>query len=488
MDTKLKRGKKERVEKERLQKIKDEIRALKAQEATKRRVPLVPRRRRRLRQQGSLFTLFRPRDEIDEKEPLSKEEEAMAEKYAKLMKEKEEAEGKTEEETPNQDRLIGKGAIDIRQVLTYDGMRQPLNLTVELTDENELAAGALKCTLEFENAAYDKGRKDVIRLPEFDDLSLRGMFSMNGRKLAMEIRKLYIYGELQLDMYGPNFIIRTSNRTGMSKILLAIFTGLFVAAAVLSVWFGLGSRTISYLVGVLYPVYQSYKALESRSKEDATQWLTYWIVYGCFNFFENTVARPIVYVYPLAFYAAKMAFLVWLIEPGSLGATFIYYFILQPLISRHETDIDTAMETFGEAAREAARDLSGIRGQLQEEFQAITAVQEVTGDAEETEEGGDGVRVFVAKLEDPENAKMMVLSKSKPWDSILSALAYRFSMSDKVELVMIVNENVTVKIDGENRSGVRENDRLYLKQASDVTKLRYIDKKSSRFVDDDELF
>ena len=39
-------------------------------------------------------------------------------------------------------------------------------------------------------------------------------------------------------------------------------------------------------IGFVYPAYCSVRALESRSKDDDTKWLTYWVVFALFSVIE----------------------------------------------------------------------------------------------------------------------------------------------------------------------------------------------------------
>ena len=72
---------------------------------------------------------------------------------------------------------------------------------------------------------------------------------------------------------------------------------------------------ISNLVGWALPAYLSFKAIESPSQNDDVQWLTYWVVFGFFNFLESFALRIVLYYLPW-YFAFKSLFIVWLQLPA----------------------------------------------------------------------------------------------------------------------------------------------------------------------------
>jgi receptor expression-enhancing protein 5/6 len=50
------------------------------------------------------------------------------------------------------------------------------------------------------------------------------------------------------------------------------------------------------VITLLYPLYASIQAIESPSKEDEQQWLTYWVLYSFITLFE-VAAAPVLFWY-----------------------------------------------------------------------------------------------------------------------------------------------------------------------------------------------
>jgi receptor expression-enhancing protein 5/6 len=74
-------------------------------------------------------------------------------------------------------------------------------------------------------------------------------------------------------------------KAGVPKAKTYALLGVTVLYFVLLV-FNVAGALLTNLLGFLYPAYQSFKAIESSSKEDDLQWLTYWTVFGFFSVLE----------------------------------------------------------------------------------------------------------------------------------------------------------------------------------------------------------
>ena len=59
-----------------------------------------------------------------------------------------------------------------------------------------------------------------------------------------------------------------------------------LACTVTWLMFGWGAQLLCNVIGFVYPAFCSMKALNSRSKDDDTQWLIYWVVFSYFSVVE----------------------------------------------------------------------------------------------------------------------------------------------------------------------------------------------------------
>ena len=119
-----------------------------------------------------------------------------------------------------------------------------------------------------------------------------------------------------------------SQATGQPK---AQVLKLALGFLVLFVVFGIGQAIITNLIGVAYPVFMSFHALESKSDaNDDKQWLTYWVVFGLFTVTDQ-FAGFILHFIPF-YYVLKVATLIWLFHPAFQGASYVYRELIHPYV------------------------------------------------------------------------------------------------------------------------------------------------------------
>lgn len=119
-------------------------------------------------------------------------------------------------------------------------------------------------------------------------------------------------------------------------------------------------RTACCSVGIVLPVYSTFKAIERKDQNEEQRWLLYWAAYGSFSLVE-VFADKLISWSPL-YYHLKFAFLVWLQFPSSGGARHLYMCYLRPFFLRHQARID---QVVGSAYGEMVKLMSSHQAEIQ---------------------------------------------------------------------------------------------------------------------------
>lgn len=143
--------------------------------------------------------------------------------------------------------------------------------------------------------------------------------------------------DLQLDTYP--LLNTVHEKTKQPRIYVVIAVGALVATVLIQL---LGLSFISNLFAFV-PIYASFKALRSETKEDDEMWLTYWVVYGSLGLFESFF--DVVFFWMPFYYLAKIAFVVWAYSPQTRGAQIVYSRFLGPLFGTIENEVNNMEET-----------------------------------------------------------------------------------------------------------------------------------------------
>eukprot|EP01119_Soliformovum_irregulare_P005235 TRINITY_DN1685_c0_g1_i1.p1 TRINITY_DN1685_c0_g1~~TRINITY_DN1685_c0_g1_i1.p1 ORF type:complete len:146 (+),score=47.24 TRINITY_DN1685_c0_g1_i1:69-506(+) len=105
---------------------------------------------------------------------------------------------------------------------------------------------------------------------------------------------------------------------------------------------GAVSSLLCSVVGVAYPTYASFKALESDGKDDDTQWLVYWVVYSVFSVIE-AFADTFIFWVPF-YYELKLLGLIALQFPQLRLAATLYESYIRPMLKSQERKIDSYVD------------------------------------------------------------------------------------------------------------------------------------------------
>jgi receptor expression-enhancing protein 5/6 len=138
---------------------------------------------------------------------------------------------------------------------------------------------------------------------------------------------------------------KAEDTTKVPKEYLVLVVGTLLS---IIVFFGIGAGSLCSITGFVYPAFKSFNAIESKMKGDDQQWLIYWVVFGFFSVIE-TFSDFLLYWIPF-YYAFKLAFLLWMMLPQTMGARFLYETFLKNLLKKNESSIDAALKDASKTA------------------------------------------------------------------------------------------------------------------------------------------
>jgi len=133
------------------------------------------------------------------------------------------------------------------------------------------------------------------------------------------------------------------------------------------------SSVLCNIVGVVYPAYASFKALETPGDEDDKQWLTYWVVFAALTIVED-ISDLLVFWLPF-YFEAKLAVLILLQVPQLNLSAVIYSSYIRPFFKSKEKEIDASMAEVASKITEKATQLSkdGVKYVVQKSTEIIIA-------------------------------------------------------------------------------------------------------------------
>jgi len=147
--------------------------------------------------------------------------------------------------------------------------------------------------------------------------------------------------EAQLDKELSKFpaLNHLEQQTGIPKVYVAVGVSSLV---LILVFFNIWASLLTNLLGFVYPAYASIQAVESPGKEDDTQWLTYWVVFGLFNILEY-FTNLLLYWVPF-YYTIKFFLVLWLTLPQFRGAIHLYHNFIRPVSVQNQQPVSTTLK------------------------------------------------------------------------------------------------------------------------------------------------
>lgn len=132
-----------------------------------------------------------------------------------------------------------------------------------------------------------------------------------------------------------------------------------IAAGVICIAFvlwGSMGELLCRVVGYLYPMYASFRALEDGEHEQVSNWLKYWVVFAAIMLTDSLFYWVLCWIPLYSF--LRLLLIVWLFSPVTFGAKMTYRWLVEPVLCNYRSSIDLALD---QSAEELHGTLTGER-------------------------------------------------------------------------------------------------------------------------------
>ena len=161
---------------------------------------------------------------------------------------------------------------------------------------------------------------------------------------------------LSVHFDGIPWIKNTADRFNLKSAHVALLVIGLSFALVLS---GVLDDFTCNMIGIIYPAYLSFKAIETQESDDDKQWLTYWVVFAIYNILDDF--SSILFFWLPFYYPIKLLVLLWMVWPKTRGAQVIYDVVVKKLLKTYEAQIDAKLSAVDATVDRAAATASELK-------------------------------------------------------------------------------------------------------------------------------
>ena len=125
-----------------------------------------------------------------------------------------------------------------------------------------------------------------------------------------------------IDKWNEN-MKKIEEKTGIDRQQYLIAMGICFTCILI----GLFDKYMSIMITIYHPILWSLKAIDknskkSKDKDEAKQWITYWVIFGFFNIFD--MISPLIMMFIPFYFFIRTVVLLWLYLPNTRGAITVY--------------------------------------------------------------------------------------------------------------------------------------------------------------------